>query len=234
MLRKGRVALPPGSSLFGESRIEQGESNEKHPMKSKWLASVPPYLAVWAGLFLFKSAWLTLIGFHLAILLALAYLRPSLPLDVFFRPAKSRDVLTGILLGASSGLGLYFLWDAFAISASLGEQLAEIGLNRSTWLGFIAYFVLVNPFIEEYFWRGVLGSETRSLYPGDLIYAGYHVLVVWNKTHPLSTIFMLIVLTLAGWSWRQLRRRDASLLAPLLSHMFADLSILLAVYRMTR
>ena len=57
-----------------------------------------------------------------------------------------------------------------------------MGLSSSTsWLLFIAYFSLVNPFIEEYFWRGVLGSNTKKFYIGDLVYAGYHALVLWGK-----------------------------------------------------
>jgi membrane protease YdiL (CAAX protease family) len=202
-------------------------------MKTKSLAPILPYLVVWMGLFLFKSAWLTLIGFHIAIALALAILRPTLPLRVFFNPAKLKHVLPAILLGAASGPGLYLLQDVFAITDDLGIQLEAIGLNHSTWFGLIAYFTLANPFIEEYFWRGVLGSGTRRFYLGDLIYAGYHIIVVWNKTHPLSMLLMLVVLSLAGWAWRQIYRRDGSLLAPVLGHMAADLSILIAVSRMT-
>lgn len=202
-------------------------------MKLKWLAPILPYFAVWVGLFFFKNAWATLLGFHLAILLALVYLRPTLPLNVFFKPAKTKHVLSSILICGSSGLGLYLLWDVFGIVDDLREQLATIGLSGSTWFLFIAYFSLANPFFEEYFWRAVLGSDTKQFYIGDLIYAGYHVLVVWNKAHPLSILFMIFVLTYAGWFWRQLYRRDGSLLAPVLGHMVADLSILLAVYLKT-
>ena len=199
-------------------------------MKSKWLAPILPYLAVWAGLFIFKNAWVTLLGFHLAILLTFVYLRPTLPLHVFFKPAKTKHVLSSILICSLSGLGLYFLWDVFCIADDLHEQLASIGLSGSTWFGFIAYFSLVNPFFEEYFWRGTLGSDSRQVTIGDLVYAGYHIQVVWNKTHLLSMLFMVFVLTSAGWFWRQLYRRDGSLLAPVLGHMAADLSILLVIY----
>lgn len=203
-------------------------------MKSKWLAPILPYLAVWVGLFVFKNAWVTLLGFHLAIGLALILLRPTLPLKVFFKHAKRRHIFLSLFFGTASGLALYLLRDVFVISTDLNTQLAELGLNKSTWFGFIAYFSLANPFFEEYFWRGMLGSDTKQYYLGDLIYAGYHILVVWNKTHPLSMVFMIFVLTLAGWFWRQCYRRDGSLLAPVLGHMAADLSILLAVYSMAR
>ena len=201
-------------------------------MKSKWLAPILPYLAVWMGLFVFKNAWVTLIGFHLAILFALTFLRPTLPLNVFFKTTKRRNIFLSVILCAISGLGLYLLRDVFGIASDLQEQLIAIGLNASTWFWFIAYFTLANPFFEEYFWRGVLGNNTKQLSIGDLIYAGYHIMVVWNKTHPFSMVFMIFVLTFAGWFWRQLYRRDDSLLAPVLGHMVADFSILLAVYFM--
>ena len=203
-------------------------------MKIKTLTPILPYLAIWMGLFFFKSAWATLLGFHLAILIALFVLRPSLPLTVIFRPANGKRTVFMILFCAASGPGLYLLRDFFQVAGNLGAQLAEIGLSGSAWFGFITYFALVNPFFEEYFWRGVLGSETKGFYFGDLVYAGYHVMVVWNKTHPFSMLFLLAVLTFVGWYWRQVYRKDDSLLAPVLGHMAADLSILIAAYQVAQ
>lgn len=203
-------------------------------MKTKSLAPLLPYLVVWAGFFFLKNAWATLLGFHLAILAALFVLRPSLPLNVFFKPANGKRALFMILLCAASGPGLYLLRDAFQIADDLNARLAELGLSGNTWFGFIAYFTLINPFFEEYFWRGVLGSETKGFYFGDLVYAGYHVMVVWNKTHPFSMLFLLAVLTFVGWYWRQVYRKDDSLLAPVLGHMAADLSILIAAYQVAQ
>lgn len=202
-------------------------------MKTKSLAPILPYLAVWAGLFVFENAWATLLGFHAAILLALFFLKPSPPLNILFKPVNGKHALFTVLLCAASGFVLYLLRDVFQVADDLGEQLAELGLSGDVWFGFIAYFALVNPFLEEYFWRGALGIESKNFYSGDLVYAGYHVMVVWNKTHPFSMIFMFAVLTFIGWLWRQVYRRDGSLLAPILGHMAADLSILIAVYRMT-
>lgn len=201
-------------------------------MRSKWIVLVLPYFAVWAGLFILKSAWLALIGFHLAILLTLLWLRQALPLGVFFKPVSWMRVLPGVFLCAASGLGLYLLWDLFGVVPDLPARLQALGLTDSTWAGFITYFSIINPFFEEYFWRCLLGSETSGFYWGDAAYAAYHIMIVWDKAHPLSVAFIFFVLVFIGWFWRQLYRRDASLLAPLLGHMIADLSILLAVFRM--
>jgi len=201
-------------------------------LNKKWLAPILPYLAIWAGLFLFKNAWLTLIGFHVAILIALAVARPSLPINILFKSKSAKWILVSALVCSTSGIGLYFLWGVFGIVPNLPMRLESIGLNSASWFAFIAYFSLVNPFIEEYFWRGFLGSDSKKLRVGDVIFAGYHALVLWGRVHPLSILFAVIILTSAGWIWRQISREDGGLLAAVLGHMVADFSILMTIYWM--
>lgn len=193
-----------------------------------------PYLAVWAGLFLFKNAWFTLIGFHVAILLALLVIRPDVPISILSKSKSAKWILFSVLFCSTSGIGLFLLWNVFGVAPDLPEQLQVLGLNSISWFPFIGYFSLVNPFVEEYFWRGVLGSATRKLYIGDLIYAGYHAIILWGRVSPFSILFAVIILVSAGWLWRQLLRNDKGLLAAVLGHMVADFSILLTIYAMTR
>lgn len=167
----------------------------------KWLAPILPYLAVWAGLFFFKSAWAALLGFHLAIVLTLLFLRSAIPIDVLFKSKSSKWILFSVLFCSTSGVGLYFLWNVFGVAQDLPAQLLSLGLNSAAWFPFNAYFSLVNPFVEEYFWRGVLGSSTKKLHVGDLIFAGYHVMILWGRVHPLATLFAVIILVSASWLW---------------------------------
>ena len=198
----------------------------------KWLTPILPYLAVWAGLFFLKSAWFTLIGFHISILIALAVIRPHIPIGVLFKSNHSKWILISVLFCSTSGIGLYFLWDVFGTVGDLPLRLQSIGLNSSSWFAFIAYFSLINPFVEEYFWRGVLGSQSKKLHVGDVIFAGYHALILWGRVHPLSILFAVIILVSAGWLWRQISRKDGGLLAAVLGHMTADFSILMVIYWM--
>ncbi len=199
-----------------------------------FLLPILPYLAIWAGLFFFKSAWFALLGFHIAILLALLLLRPSIPINILFKSKSPKWILFSVLFCSTSGIGLYFLWNIFGVAQDLPSQLKSLGLYSTSWFPFIAYFSLVNPFVEEYFWRGVLGSATRNLHVGDAVFAGYHALILWNRVNPLSTVFAVIILVSAGWLWRQLFRKDHGLLAAVLGHMVADFFILLTIYAMTR
>ena len=198
----------------------------------KWLTPLLPYLAVWAGLFLFKNAWLALIGFHVTILLVLVFLRPNIPFEILFKSKSPKWILISVLVCSTSGIGLYFLWSIFGVAHDFPAQLESIGLNSSSWVLFIAYFSLVNPFIEEYFWRGVFRNDSKKLSIADPVYAGYHALILWGMVNPIAILFGVAILTSAGWLWRQFLREDDGMLAAVMGHMVADFSIMMAVYWM--
>jgi membrane protease YdiL (CAAX protease family) len=196
----------------------------------KWLTPLLPYLAVAIGLFWFEHAWLTLLGFHFAIILSLLLAKSSFPIKNLFKSNDIRWVILSILLCGSSGISLFFFWSYFGIPGELPAHIESYDLTRTTWPLFITYFVLANPLIEEYFWRGYLGSPARNLYTSDFLYAGFHALVLVNKMQTAAILYSLVVLVLAGWFWRQLARIDGGLLASVSGHMAADFTILMAVY----
>ena len=192
-----------------------------------------PYLAVGLGVFWFRNAWAALLGFHLAILLSLLLARSPVPVKILFKSDHIRWVVLSVILSGSVGIFLCLFWSAFRITSDLAAHVRALGLNSSNWLAFIAYFALVNPFMEEYFWRGYLGSSTKRLYLSDFIYAGFHALVLAGSMPVASIVYSLTVLVLAGWFWRQIAREDGGLLASVLGHMAADFTILMVVYLMT-
>jgi membrane protease YdiL (CAAX protease family) len=198
---------------------------------SKWLTTVLPYLAVGIGIFWFQNAWAALLGFHLAIVLSLLPARPALPVTVLFKSHDLRWGLLSVLFSASGGVFLYLFRDSFGIAGDFSTRVARLGLDSSNWIAFIAYFSLVNPFVEEYFWRGYLGSPAKNPYISDFIYAGFHALILAGTMPAASLAFALTTLVLAGWFWRQVARQDQGLLAPVLGHMVVDFLILLAVYQ---
>jgi membrane protease YdiL (CAAX protease family) len=196
----------------------------------KWFAPILPYLAVGLGLFWLHNAWAALLGFHLGILISLFLAKPDLPIKILFKGNDIRWVILSVILCGSSGVSLHFSRASFGIVRDLPAQLASFGLAGATWPLFIAYFALVNPLLEEYFWRGYLGSPAKSLFPSDFAYAGFHGLILMGKMQTSAVIYSLIVLVLAGWFWRQIAREDRGLLAAVLGHMVADFTILMAVY----
>ena len=199
----------------------------------KWLTPISPYLAVGLGLFWFQSGWITLLGFHLGILISLWLAKPELPIKILLKSNHIRWVVLSVILCGSSGVSLYFFRASLGIASNLPTQVESFGLTGLTWPLFITYFVFINPLIEEYFWRGYLGSPTKTFYISDFLYAGFHGPILMGKMQTSVVIYSLIVLVLVGWFWRQITREDQGLLAPVLGHMAADFTILLAVYQMT-
>lgn len=169
-------------------------------------------------------------GLHAAFLLVLAFFRPNISPIILFKSKNIRWIIFNILLCGASGIALYYLLPWFVSSKTLRTQLSGLGLNIFNLPIFIAYFSLVNPLIEEYFWRGALGNDSKGFYMGDLLYAGYHGVVLIHQVPILITLLALFCLTFIGWFWRQIQREEAGSLAPVLGHMAADFSVMTAVY----
>ena len=197
----------------------------------KRLAPILAYGAVAIGLFWARSAWGALLGFHAAMLSALWLDRRNLPpLSLLVKNKHRRWIIVNLLIGSLSGLALYELWPWLNITPDLSTQLEALGLTRATWPAFILYFTLVNPWIEEFFWRGYLGDASTWPVVMDFIFAGYHGMLLIGRTGPLTSSLALSGLVFAGWLWRQTLREDGGLLAAGLSHLLADFTILVAVY----
>ena len=137
------------------------------------------------------------------------------------------------MIGACGGLLLYLLWPLLSIPPDINIQLQNIGLTAATWPYFILYFILVNPWIEEYYWRGYLGSESKYILPVDLFFAGYHVMVLAGKVDFIWLIAVFATLSFAAWLWRQANRISLGLLPSLASHMAADITIIFTIYWLT-
>ena len=196
----------------------------------KWIAPTLVYLTVALGMFYFHNAWGALLGFHLAILVSLLIARPRIPISILGKYRNKNWLLLNVLLCGSSGVILYSLWKYIGVGTDFSAEVESLGLNSLTWPLFIAYFALVNPFIEEYFWRGYLGNPTRGLSRSDFLYAGFHALILIGKLPVGWMLYGLVALVIAGWFCRQIMREDEGLLAPVLGHMAADFAILFTIF----
>jgi hypothetical protein len=121
------------------------------------------------------------------------------------------------------------LWPFLHVSPRLPQTLLEWGLNSGSWPWFIAYSALVNPWLEELYWRGWQGSASRHLVTTDFFFAGFHLVILAPFLSIYWLAFAFIILVSTGWLWRRVTTRYDSLLVSGLSHLAADVSILLVI-----
>ena len=205
----------------------------KSMTKSKWKLLLPlfVYAAIYAGLYVFKSAWGAILAYHFVIVLELV-LDP--PAGLWKKIISGWNFKQGILLtlfcSLAGGVLLLFLPMMQPEGSPLSSSLQALGLTGDTWILFMLYFTIVHPVLEEIFWRDYL-VENNSRYPIalDFAFAGYHILVlVWFVT--ISWVALaFVVLCAASWIWRITADRNNGLLIPIVSHSIADLSVVLAV-----
>jgi membrane protease YdiL (CAAX protease family) len=185
-----------------------------------------PYIAVLLGLYVFKNAWLTLALYHAGIILILAHEKQLGHIHTLF---KGGTIPMGILLsgfGLIAGLLFYFLWPTLGLQETLSNNMTSFQLTGISFYAWTLYFFLVNPFFEEIFWRGYLGSEKKWPVLNDFLFAGYHVLVLLFFIPLLWTIIAFVALSITSWFWRLVQNRYGGLLLPTISHLAGDLSVM--------
>jgi len=197
------------------------------------VAPFVPYLAVVVGMFGLHSAWGAVFGYHLGMMLVLS-LDGGWPGARRFGAGMQPWPLTATgAFGLSGGVLLYLCWPLLGLPPEFSQQLAALGISSATWPLFLAYFCLVNPWLEELYWRGYLGDDAWRPVWNDLFFAGYHLLVLSPFVWWPWLGVVLVGLVSAGWLWRQMARITRGLLIPLVSHFLADAAIMLTVYLFT-
>jgi hypothetical protein len=195
-------------------------------------ALLVPYVTIGIGLLVFRNAWIAASAHHLSMGLILLLARRRHRLGRF-RIGSVRILLIAMAVGAAGGPLLYLLWPVLSVPLDIGRYVQEIGLTPAAWPYFIAYFVLVNGLIEEYYWRDYLGSDARLPTANDFLFSGYHAVVLAGKVGAIWLLAIFAVLALAGWFWRQLKAWSGDMATPVLSHVAADASVMVAIYLMT-
>jgi hypothetical protein len=126
---------------------------------------------------------------------------------------------------------LIFLWPQVALSEiNLADQLQAWGFTGPMVYVFIFYSITIHPILEETFWRGLMPDHVVS----DILFAGFHVLVMMLFLPWIWIAFGFTALTLAGFLWRKTEQHISGLAVPILSHALADLGIVLAVAQLVQ
>jgi len=194
------------------------------------LPPIIPYITIGIGLLVFHNAWLAILGYHAGMVTVILLSKTRISLKQSFKGNNCWIPLITALVGASGGILLYVLWPLLAVPDDINLYIRSIGLNEQSWPVFLAYFTLINPLIEEYYWRGHLASATKCLTLNDLLFAGYHLLVLAGHMEAVWLLAVFFALAAGAWFWRQMNRLNGGLLASVVSHIAADIAVMLAIY----
>ena len=192
------------------------------------VAPAVPYLAVLFGLYVLRSAWAAMLLYHAGMLVVGIGLDGARRAPELVRGggAAPGAILGLICLGA--GPVLWLCWPMMRGAAGLGAALADLGLARESFVAFAIGYALVNPILEEWYWRGVLGSPARAPTVGDAAFGGYHIVVLVAFVGWPWALGAAVILMGAGWLWRQISTRYGGLAIPVATHAVADLSVIVA------
>jgi membrane protease YdiL (CAAX protease family) len=193
------------------------------------LLPIIPYIAVLVGMYYFGSAWMAIGLYHAGMIAAMLTCRSDKHIADQKRKASPLLYLTPLVF-AAGGLIFYLIWPYFDPNGAVSGRLHEYGINRSMWPYFAVYFCVVNSFVEELFWRGLLGNTSVKLHPNDLYFAGYHALVLAAFTDLVWSLPVFVACAFAGWLWRMLRSATGGLFIPIITHLVADVGIVIAVH----
>jgi len=194
------------------------------------LPSLIPYITIGIGLLIFHNAWLAILSYHAGMIAIILLSKTRISLKQAFQSNKAWILFATALVGAGGGLLLYVLWPLLSVPDNISLYIRSIGLNEHTWPVFLAYFTLINPLIEEYYWRGCLASAAKGITLNDLLFSGYHLLVLAGHMEAIWLLAVFFMLAAGAWFWRQMNRLNGGFLASVVSHIAADIAVMLAIY----
>ena len=104
-----------------------------------------------------------------------------------------RATVSGVVLSFAGVLLWRLTGDAIADPDLCRIRLVSLGLPTATWGVFAAYFLLVNPVIEEFYWRGCFQKQIRNMgIENDAMvaipFSVWHIVPIWLVCGPLAAI----------------------------------------------
>lgn len=204
------------------------------PALIKSISVITPFAAVGVGLYIIGNAWITFGLYHggLIFFILLAG-QQRIFREIFTGWNWTAGVIT-IIFSSLVGLLLWLFWPFISFEPdALAEQLGALGLGGVGRILFIFVFIAVNPVIEEVYWRIFLTGkgQDKEILPWivEIFFASYHLPVLAFFIKPAWLVLAFIVIYMGGCVWRWLSHRFDGVAIPLISHIAADASIVIAV-----
>ncbi|AMQ05551.1 hypothetical protein AZE41_06265 [Sporosarcina psychrophila] len=201
---------------------------------------IGPTIMIFLGLIIFKSVPITFILFYGWLLFV--------PILLYFRNKsirwnrKKHLNLKYFTVGLISGvISLVAIYGAVALLHNLVFDLGELKQILVEWnftgsilFWLIIFLIFINPVLEELYWRDVMYKRlidrvgaAQTIMITSFFYSLYHLVPLFSIfTFPFNFIAVIPVF-IAGLMWGYFRYKLNSISASIISHILADLGIML-------
>lgn len=167
----------------------------------------------------------------LAIPILCGYIFRDTTLRDMLRPTK-QGLKWALILGGSVYaviVGAYFLLNRLIDFSPILDNLPE-GVTKATFPFVALYISFVNSLLEEFFFRGfaflsLTGRMRGASLFSAIAFALYHTAMMLGWFPPAIFALALAGLTVGGLIFNQLDRKDSSIYAGWVVHMFANFAI---------
>lgn len=207
-------------------------------------------LSIYLGLNIFKSVVLTFILFYGVICLGI----PVMDL-ILIQKKRVKDYFREIgflnfkkAFHPSFVFGLIFCLSVYLFFVLLRKYVLDIGqiqsvldqwrINNKYLIPFMVTMIFANSVFEEIYWRGYIYrklqrnvSSTKLLVLTSLFYASYHLITTFELFSILFGLIFTSIIFLVGFFWGYMRKRYDSIYFPIISHLMADLGIMMIYFK---
>ena len=153
-----------------------------------------------------------------------------------------QSILPAIICGL---LFCTFIFIFFVLMQKYVMNLNEIqamldnwNINKKHIIPFMLTMIIANSLFEEIYWRGYIYKKMESLVSitkvivlTSLFYASYHLITTINLFSLLYGILFTCVIFGVGLFWGYMRKKYNSIYFPVISHLLADLGIMLIYFK---
>ena len=153
-----------------------------------------------------------------------------------------QNALPAVLLGAFFCLiilGFFVVLQKYVLNIEQVQKvLNQWNIERKYVLSFMFMMIFTNSVCEEIYWRGYIFKKLTVKYSPFLVilltslfYASYHPITIINLFPIIYGILFTIVIFGIGVFWGYMRHKYDSIYFPVISHLFADLGIMLMYFK---
>jgi membrane protease YdiL (CAAX protease family) len=205
-----------------------------------------PSVAVFTGLILLNSIYATYILFYGVVCVVIPLLdrvvihRQNMRGFLRFTGLVNirKSLLPGLFIGGVFLAAIYLFFLIFnrqlIDTSTMTTALGRWNLDSGNLFVFLFMMIVGNSILEEIYWRGYIFSRLKELTgPGNtviltaLFYTSYHLITTITLFSLAQGLLLSSSIFLVGVFWAYLRIRYESIIPAVISHLLADLGLML-------